>query len=140
MSGVPILALVLSSFVALGFRAAGPSCAAAALGSLLPSDSRAPPALPPHCDLSSIRHNRRCVMSCNNASEAVAALPRRQCQLNKVLSLGNAGLPLDRYRGIAEMGHGGQEDVAPIATAWAWCFTTEAAFPCLLSTGGLKGS
>lgn len=37
--------------------------------------------------------------------------------MNKVLSLGNAGLPLDRYRGIAETGHGGQEDVAPIATA-----------------------
>lgn len=37
--------------------------------------------------------------------------------MNKVLSLGNAGLPLDRYRGIAETDHGGQEDVAPIATA-----------------------
>lgn len=34
-----------------------------------------------------------------------------------MLSLGNAGLPLDRYRGIAETDHGGQEDVAPIATA-----------------------
>lgn len=37
--------------------------------------------------------------------------------MNKVLSLGNAGLPLDRYRGIAETDRGGQEDAAPIATA-----------------------
>lgn len=43
MSGVPILAVVLSSFVALTFMCC-------CLGALQLSDSRAPPALPTHCD------------------------------------------------------------------------------------------
>lgn len=45
MSDVPILAVVSSYFVALRYRDPGPLCAAV-LRTLLPSDARAPSALP----------------------------------------------------------------------------------------------
>lgn len=79
MSGVPILAVVLSYFVALKYRAPGPLCAAV-LGTLFLLDTRAPSPVPQwdhHTPLtvisgSDIKHKGVVLVPSNKASEAIA--------------------------------------------------------------------